>query len=192
MLFSHVVPDVLGEPDANYDVTLMLLSPTDDVYEVGSLPGPSPVAYRIQDVSSDRQVALVWSWADDENLFWLLDLQTMALTPYSAPESAWAIRSSPDDSSVLVEQRFTTQQPSGAWQTDRIVLSRIAPDGSESQRVVDLPISPERQEVASYFTWVELDSGEVATTEDGVVNLRARRMVDSSDSCTRHRLNAPS
>lgn len=190
MLFRYVVPDELDEPDANYDVTLMLLSPTDDVYEVGSIPGPYPTSYRTQDVSSDGRVALMWSWDDDQNFFWLLDLQTMTLDPSPAPESAWAARFGRDDSSLLVEQRFTTQQPSGWWRTDRLVLSRIALDGSEPQQVVDLMVSPERQDVASYFTWVELDSGEVATTEDGVVNLRAsdgqllRQLHTPSPECT--------
>lgn len=39
VLFTYAVPDALDDPRADFDVTLMLLSPTDQTYEVGMLPG---------------------------------------------------------------------------------------------------------------------------------------------------------
>ena len=189
-LFTYAVPDALDDPEAEFDVTLMLLGPTGQTYEVGQLPGPYTLSQDVQDVSADGRTALVASSGDEATSYSLLDLPTMSMTAISTPPAAWRVRFSRDDQSLLVEERFTTPEPSGAWLVDRITLSRAALDGTDSQRLVDLPLTSEQQQTGSYFSAVELRSGEFATTEVGTAWLRApdgqpvRQLQPPGDQCS--------
>lgn len=172
VLFSYAVPDVLDDPSPEYHVTLMLLGPADEVYEVGQLPGPYPTGHRIRDLARDGRTALMSTWDDGEN-FWLLDLPTMSPTPYPAPETAWDARFSDLESSLLVEERFTTAQPSGGSLLERITLSRASLDGSAWSTLVDLPTTPDLGPGLGEFSFVALPTGELATIEAGTARLRS-------------------
>lgn len=168
------MPDALDDPEAEFDVTLMLLSETDQTYEVGRLPGPYPRSYDVQDLSPDGRTALVASYGDEATSYTLLDLPTMSMTSISTSPAAWRVQFGNDDRSLLIEEQFTTPQPSGAWLVDRITLSRAALDGTDSQQFIELSLTPEQQEFGGRFSYAELDSGEFATTEAGTVWLRSR------------------
>ena len=189
-LFTYAVPDVLDDPAAEYDATLMLLSPTDATYEVGPRPGPYPHSYYVVDLSADGRTALLVSYADDLTSFSLLDLPTMSMTAIPAPSTAWNVQFSRDDRSLLIEEHVTTQQPDGGWLVERIALSRTALDGTDSQTLVDLRVPPEQQLSGWFFSYVERDSGEFATIELGVAWLRSpdglpiRRLQPPNDQCS--------
>ena len=189
-LFTYAVPDVLDDPAAEYDATLMLLSPTDATYEVGPLPGPYPHSYYVVDLSADGRTAVLVSYADDLTSFSLLDLPTMSMTAIPAPSTAWNVQFSRDDRSLLIEEHVTTQQPDGGWLVERIALSRTALDGTDSQTLVDLRVPPEQQLSGWFFSYVERDSGEFATIELGVAWLRSpdglpiRRLQPPNDQCS--------
>jgi hypothetical protein len=174
-------PNALDDPEAEFDVALVLLGPTGQTYEVGRLPGPYPLSQDVQDVSADGRTAVVASSGDEATSYSLLDLPTMTMASISTSPAAWRVRFGSDDRSLLVEERFTTPEPSGAWLVERIMLSRAALDGTDSQRLVDLPLTSEQQEIGSYFSAVELRSGEFATTEVG-----------SRSNAVKVRVNAPS
>ena len=189
-LFTYAVPDVLDDPAAEYDATLMLLSPTDATYEVGPRPGPYPHSYYVVDLSADGRTAVLVSYADDLTSFSLLDLPTMSMTAIPAPSTAWNVQFSRDDRSLLIEEHVTTQQPDGGWLVERIALSRTALDGTDSQTLVDLRVPPEQQLSGWFFSYVERDSGEFATIELGVAWLRSpdglpiRRLQPPNDQCS--------
>ena len=189
-LFTYAVPDVLDDPAAEYDATLMLLSPTDATYEVGPLPGPYPHSYYVVDLSADGRTAVLVSYADDLTSFSLLDLPTMSMTAIPAPSTAWNVQFSRDDRSLLIEEHVTPQQPDAGWLVERIALSRTALDGTDSQTLVDLRVPPEQQLSGWFFSYVERDSGEFATIELGVAWLRSpdglpiRRLQPPNDQCS--------
>ncbi len=190
VLFTYAVPDALDDPQAEFDVTLMLLSPNDQTYEVGHPTGPYPLSQDVQDVSADGHTALVASYGDEATSYSLLDLPTMSMTTISTTPAAWRVEFSGDDQSLIIEEQFTTPDPSGAWHVNRITLSRAAVDGTNSQLLVDLPLTSEQQQLASFFSYVELETGEYATTEAGTGWLRSkdgqpiRQLQLPSDQCT--------
>ena len=190
VLFTYATPDELDDPQAEFDVRLMLLSPADQTYEVGRLPGPYPRSYDVQDLSSDGRTALVSSYDDESTSYSLLDLPTMSTTAISTTPAAWRLQFSSDDGSLLVEERFSTPEPSGAWLVDRITLSRAALDGTNPQPLVELPLTSEQQQYGGLFSQIELDSGQFATTEAGSAWLRSpdgqpiRQLQLPSDQCT--------
>jgi hypothetical protein len=132
----------------------------------------------------------VASYGDEATSYSLLDLPTMSMTAISTTPAAWEVHFSSDDQSLLIEEQFTTPEPSGAWLVNRITLSRAALDGTDSQRLVDLPFTSEQQQLASFFSYVELDSREFATTEAGTAWLRSqdgqpiRQLQPPSDQCS--------
>lgn len=190
VLFTYAAPDELDDPEAEFDVTQMLLSPADQTYEVGQLPGPNALSYDVQDLSSDGRTALVSSYGNEATSYSLLDLPTMSMTAISTPPAASNVQFSSDDQSLLIEERFTTPEPSGGSLVDRITLSRAALDGTNPQPLVDLPLTSEQQQYGGLFSQIELDSGAFATTEAGSAWLRSldgqpvRQLQSPSDQCS--------
>jgi hypothetical protein len=190
VLFTYAVPDALDDPRADFDVTLMLLSPTDQTYEVGMLPGPAPRSVAVQDLSADGRTALVASYGDEATTFSLLDLPSMSMTAISAAPTTRGVQFGRDDRSLLIEQGVTAPEPSGGSLVERITLSRAALDGTNLQRIVDLPLTSDQQLYSGLFSYVELDSGEFVTTEVGTTWLRSldgqpvRELQQPSDQCT--------
>jgi hypothetical protein len=190
VLFTYAVPDALDDPQAEFDVTLMLLSPNGQTYEVGHLRGPYTLSHDVQDLSADGRTALVASYGDKATSYSLLDLPTMSMSTIPTTPAAQRVQFSGDDQSLLIEEMFRAPESSGAWLVNRITLSRAALDGTDSQRLVDLPFTSEQQRLASFFSYVELDSGAYATTEAGTGWLRSpdgqpiRQLQLPSDQCT--------
>jgi hypothetical protein len=144
----------------------------------------------VEDLSADGHTALVASYGDEATSYSLLDLPTMSMTAISTTPAAQRVQFSGDDRSLLIEEMFTAPEPAGAWPVNRIALTRAAVDGSDSQLLVDLPLTSEQQQLAGFFSYVELDSGEFATTEAGTGWLRSpdgqpvRQLQLPSDECT--------
>jgi hypothetical protein len=190
VLFTYAVPDTLDDPQAEFDVTLMLLSPNGQTYKLGHSTGPYTLSHDVQDLSADGRTALVASYGDEATSYSLLDLPTMSMTTISTTPAAWRVQFGGDDQSLLIEEQFTAPEPSGAWLVNRITLSRAAVDGTNSELLVDLPLTSEQQQLASFFSYVELESREYATTEAGTGWLRSpdgqpiRQLQLPSDQCT--------
>ena len=184
--FTHAMPDVLDDPAAGFDVTLMLLSPTGHTYVVGQLPGPYPRSHYVVDLSTDGRTALVVTYEEDETRFSLVDLPTMSMTPIPTSPTAWSIRFSHDDQSLLIEAHFTTQQPSGGWLLERIALSRTALDGTNSELLVDLHRRRRSNSCSGqHFSYVELlDSGDSRPSKWASHGSLTRRTAHSTTPAT--------
>ena len=93
----------------------------------------------------------------------------MQLTRFPAPDAARDVRFSRTDDSILVEERFESAPPPNET---GFRLSRYTLDGTVVDTLVDLELTPKQQHLSIPFSYLELDSGHIATIEADTMWLR--------------------
>ena len=150
--FTSAMPDVLDDPAAEFDVTLMLLSPTGQAYVVGQLPGPYPRSHHVVDLSTDGRTALMVTYDEARNTVLaggsphdvddhhpniangVVDTDSATTTSHGSSRSTSRRHDPPVDGSSTASHCLGT-----------------ALDGTSPELLVDLPLTPEQQLSGQHF-----------------------------------------